>query len=569
MVRDAQIDVDVRGACHCLIVISKCMMLLAAFGMSVYAAVEVGDVSTVTSTATCGWSRPCASKNEYCYESVSSGAHVCSERKGNFGLPDFILIHPWRPNVVTQYVTPALPSAYIDVSSSISYVVGEYDVQHIAQRRFKNGASLHEITLDGSGGVWLVQQLSDTIVRVTVDSASAPDSVVNVTSWTELGRNGIPTNGSMGAHKLIFSRFHRGVAFIALEFANQIGVFNLTTHAIDVFHDVPLQCLDDTCDSSPGHEWVCFSCDNEWTDPGIGKKISSPQHTSIGCPHGAHPHMLTEDAVGNLWVSLKSGGIARLTKPATTGGRWFVHPIPVGSLSFYIASGGGHVWLNAINGNAIYHVADPDDALPRVTRIELGETSVTSYVRSESSCETLPSITEQGVRPGAFYVLENGDCVIAAYQRGGIIIRISSATNTVQRVRLVSTVPLQVASLHLDARKRGNSSVHDVVLMASAQDFQSGIGSMQSDILMTTSFDESEPFPSEMTIARHFGGSVQNQWFHRVAILPEGVIVATCLLTDRLLVSFPVGGLLGQETTETAWNGRRPPYGSAADWHGR
>lgn len=560
---------------------------------------------------------------KFCYMNISSRINSCLDVLPNYGIDDgYILKHRIRNDMPSQFLNTKVPGVFVDtLSATLSnqlYVVAEYDIVTAAQESLNdssitlaNPGSLHEITpidtYSDHTTIFLSSQLSDVLVKIKaydeLSGVRGVQDMIEVMQWWPLthenpcppsectwckGYNATsyppdtfaPTYGTQGLHKIMIA--HRNpdppngassIGWIALEFANQVAAIDLADGTIIKRFTIPLSCDGGRCETIDTaydglKPWNAVSCGNEWTDPGKGPSLARPvclladsNHTAA--PSGSHPHMLVEDNGGNVWISLKIGGIARLSVDnATWYPSWFIVGVDTGSISFYIGTNvaGDAIWVNNINYGFVYLVNEPTAAFPQVQSLNLDTSQSLS-----AGCNSLPPIDLQYPRPGGFYVTAAGSIVLALYHPSGTIVQLNRDFErrdiTIQDMRFIPDRLLS-ASLHLSACITTDGTFR-MSVMTSAQDFVSGIGSASQDAILTFDVDDIENIEAIINPTRVFTAATENQWFHRNEWVMCDNVIATELLSDRVLYTFKysesttvIGGV------GVGWNGRPPPYGT-------
>ena len=389
------------------------------------------------------------------------------------------------------------------------------------------------------------------------------------------------------------------IAFMTLEFNNSVGVYNYETHELLRVIEIPLSCdggatggasgnvtsglipilpvdgVSRSCTAGVGG-WDCFSCIDRGGTP------DHPSFTS-NCSRGTRPHMLAQDKHGGIWVALKTGALARLRLTHWSAPPdWFIQDLGVGALPFYVqaATGGDAIWVNSVTANNMFFVEDPQAEHPRVTRVPLQHELGFGVGPPESyttllSCppQTSAHVEDSNARPGGFVVLPDGGIVATLYQRAGAVVSVTRPTDDVDAAcairedyypgarlfvargcwRQHNIVPFSTAGdaasinaapealLHIATNPLVNSSnVTDLWLVGSSNDFarrQWGLRAepLQQDVLYRLQGVDLAHLPPILPWAQALAAPTQGSWLHRVLFFDEGVVLATELLSDRLL----------------------------------
>ena len=537
---------------------------------------------------------PSANPDEHCLQSrnAATATYDATCRFSNSTLTPLGLDAPFAtcvyqsPKIPCQYVAldPTTASTLGDAPTGASTVVLEIDLG-----AFTTPSSTHELGLAPDGTIYATQQASDVVTSITLDRASPTADgafslrsiplVVNTNgTWT-------PADGRLGVHALLWPRdpsaLPPNAAYATLEAANAVGIVDLSTGRVLRSVAVPLACAaaaqpplataEGTCrgGAKPADGWRCYSC--------------ADASTTSNCSAGARPHTLAEDSAGNIWVTLKTGALARL-RPLTANGppEWWIQGLGVGSRPFYVATDadGASVWVNSVTSVNLFHVGDPTADSPTVVRVPLEHERGFGFGPPVSLSDLLhcpPDGDDDGPRPASFVVLPHGAGVVAAlYQKVGVLVSahapgtadgcaaqpdpyasaalVGVAAGCWAAHALVPPGPREWSSgsnaaiLHLATRplRDGSTVVPTLWLAASSNDFAGGGGHaaaagvrpppLQPDVLLRAADVDLAHLGDAVAWRQTLLAPSQGSWIHRVLYVDEGVALATELRSDRVLV---------------------------------
>uniref|UniRef100_A0A0G4H658 Uncharacterized protein n=1 Tax=Chromera velia CCMP2878 TaxID=1169474 RepID=A0A0G4H658_9ALVE len=452
-----------------------------------------------------------------------------------------------------------------------SDLVFEIELNDALKSFFPHSSSTHEPKTDPDGNLWVTQQNSDVLMKV--NNLALARGLLNTTT-ADFRSFPLSLNTSGGLHQLHFPEKPKtdGLAYATLEFWNNtgaIGVWNWKADSPVISSIIPVPL-------ALGN-WTCTDFTAE---------------RGAGCPTGAHPHTLTEDSEGNLWITLKNAGaIARLRNPALYDpldpSSWLVFQIPQrtdrlgapGPLTFYIdqSKDKHYIWFNSITTSTVGVVKNPTAPSPVFNMIPL-DTGFAAWVSSRSRGE------RDNAHPGGLKALRDGRCLVPLYNKMGAIAIVqppeesekiflqTEGGNSAQpfeivemdgdtaekHVKFVNVTSSHDAFLHLQAEEDEAAGTFTVWLLGSSNDFtgfRNGSTELQREYRAPDQGDalvrvrglnlDSGKF-GEVT---RFSAPTQGSWLHRVLLLPAGktfsvegggeivkpVVIATELYSDRIL----------------------------------
>lgn len=588
----------------------------ACGGIYVYTQLYPAVYSCAHKESTCdGPLRCCIDESHSCVQTLNENhsvtAPVCKPYDEN-GCGDRCVLAPTMSSDQNcQFFSNKIPCTYLDtdwrVPGNTWTKVFELSLDKFSGVDFVHPGSTHEITLAPDRTVWLSNKASDVITVMTIEpSAHSFEQAISMASYP-IHWEGKAQSGGLGLHAMLFPKHdqiggeaHDPIMFLVLENVNSIGIYNWKTHELLRLVPIPLSCSrhgepfhSGTCvgKSFPGEDWTCRTCS------GAGGTPTRPEFTS-SCPTGAHPHAITEDSAGNLWVALKVGGLARLS---FEGGwrstfHWFVQDLGRGALSFFVAaSPSGHaVWANSMTYHEMFLATDVAADVPTVSRIRIDEPflyrdhELAPVAEDHEHCPTT-AIMRNGPQPAGFIVLPSGAAVATLYNSVGALVTLFNpaahagceAHQTALMMewrKCIQVHHIQVpaamksapgsfrvpAFLHIvaDTDHEYDHDVKEFWLSGSSNNVEGAAmlpgyhpalksASAQPDELyLVDHIHHENTAMSRIKWRRRFRAPTQGAWVHRMALYPtanrdEPIVMATQLLADQVMAIVPAAAYLG------------------------
>lgn len=482
--------------------------------------------------------------------------------------------------------------------NSTLYEVSLSSASHVKSNFY--GESTHEMSFVADRKtLFVTHQVSDSLTRIPYQDFFNPyDKLKNVqhvdndTKREIMKEDGERANfhvkeavalkldtrktGKLGVHQLLFPKhsLEYGLAYMTLEFFNNtggIGIWNWTSNDPTPIKIIPVPLNDNVTG------WTCF----DW---------SAAATATEPCLTGTHPHTMTEDQDGNLWITLKNvGAIARLRNPdKTTSPEWRIYDLSrngtnvvhtftnhgkraTGPFPFYIQSDGKDtIWFNSITTSQIGVITNSTQDIPPSPIL-----FTISHPKAKNN-----------VRPGVLKVVkETGGAIFTLYQKiGTVAVAQIPPPNVVGQQQhdpnKVVVLPWSESSNHVGLIKLTHSDAFLAIdsavqknglltlwLAASSNDFVDkpsfdapkilphvafAIPEQRDLLLKVTNFDPRPPRRKskrrrEKMTSLAITAPTQGSFLHRVNIVPcpnqDCPVLATQLKTDRLMVINPVRGL--------------------------